>query len=849
MPLKQEEAESARDALAKAVYGKLFSWIVTQINTALIDKDTKLDDTGFLGILDIYGFENFERNSLEQLLINFTNEQLHQHFAIALFKTEQEIYKSEGIVWPGVEWEDNTACLEAISGKGGSIFNLLTEHSRLPKSSDASMTEGLLNEHRKSKHISPPKMGSKGGRGTGAGTKLTGKEAFVIAHFAGSVMYQTAGWLKKNTDSLHEDLSLCMSSSSAPILKDLFSVGSINAFTGGSKGGGKRAGFVADKYQKQLDDLMRTLRATSSHFVRCIKPNHHLAPDDFDGAYVMRQLQQMGMVHVVKARKQGFAHRYDFDTFIARYGYLREGVECDAAKLAPYLQTYLGSASPPAGTKTETVQLLGALAAADMFATDGWAVGTTKLFLKASHQQQLEVARESHLRRVITQTLTKAIADQDLASLDEAVARAVEIRLTGKLVEEAKALLATLREREKAFEALTEAMEMRDVAAVEAALKQAAAVRLEKDAKKGAQKVSDAKALLTQLKAQQVASNALAAALASKDVKKLRDALDAAQRSGLNSGQVTQAQRMLEGLKTKDALEKKLAAAAKGGSLAELTQLLAQAEEIGLSTEAARAAKRRHASLQESAQASSALQSASTARDEEALRAAIERASAAEQNQAAAEREKAAMSAELATAKELLAKLEAEHSTVLATPPRGGAAAARGLPTPSGPVSYVPGPPAGLPCEPLAARVARLQRGATFLKVAEGTFTRKKLDAKAVALSADRKSLTWDGGKKGHGLELSQARPAGCSRDCSRGCSRGCRRESAAEVQPGPSRRDAPRPSRRSSASRSGSRRSRCRSCTTHRPRRTWRRPAGSRCTPPRARTTLARATATRPRR
>ena len=144
--------------------------------------------------------------------------------------------------------------------------------------------------------------------------------------------------------------------------------------------------------------------------MRCIKPNHHLAPDDFDGAYVMRQLQQMGMVHVVKARKQGFAHRYDFDTFIARYGYLREGVECDAAKLAPYLQTYLGSASPPAGEKTETVQLLGALEAADMFATDGWAVGTTKLFLKASHQQQLEVARESHLRRIITQTLTKAIA-------------------------------------------------------------------------------------------------------------------------------------------------------------------------------------------------------------------------------------------------------------------------------------------------------------------------------------------------------------------------------------------------------------------------------------------------------
>ena len=68
-------------------------------------------DHSFLGILDIYGFENFERNSLEQLFINFTNEQLHQHFAISLFKTEEEIYAAEGIVWPGIEWEDNTECI------------------------------------------------------------------------------------------------------------------------------------------------------------------------------------------------------------------------------------------------------------------------------------------------------------------------------------------------------------------------------------------------------------------------------------------------------------------------------------------------------------------------------------------------------------------------------------------------------------------------------------------------------------------------------------------------------------------------------------------------------------------
>ena len=112
IPLKPEESKSSRDALGKAVYLKLFGWVVQQVNSALLDSKVQPSEHCFLGILDIYGFENFERNSLEQLFINFTNEQLHQHFAVSLFKTEQEIYAAEGIVWPGVEWEDNSECIE-----------------------------------------------------------------------------------------------------------------------------------------------------------------------------------------------------------------------------------------------------------------------------------------------------------------------------------------------------------------------------------------------------------------------------------------------------------------------------------------------------------------------------------------------------------------------------------------------------------------------------------------------------------------------------------------------------------------------------------------------------------------
>ena len=318
IPLKPEEARASRDALAKAVYGKLFGWVIGQVNNSLMDPSAKTTDAGFLGILDIYGFENFEKNSLEQLFINFANEQLHQHFAISLFKTEQEIYAREGVVCPIIEWDDNTECLDMIAGKSpNSIFNALAEHSRLPKSNDQEMTEKLLSENRKSKHIYPPKLTS-GGRG-GKGQRLTHKEAFVVTHFAGEVVYRTEGWLRKNTDSLHEDLQVCMSSSTSKILAKLFSVGTINAITGGARGGGKRAGYVAEKYARQLEDLMRTLRASHSHFVRCIKPNHQQEPNRFVNELVLSQLRNSGMVDAVRLLSAGYSTRLPFDTLVSQF--------------------------------------------------------------------------------------------------------------------------------------------------------------------------------------------------------------------------------------------------------------------------------------------------------------------------------------------------------------------------------------------------------------------------------------------------------------------------------------------------------------------------------------------------
>ncbi len=102
---------ACRPALGKNIYGKLFDWLVKQLNATMMSKTLR---TTIIGVLDIFGFEIFKTNSFEQLCINYCNEKLQQHFNTHVFKEEQKCYEAEGI-----DFGDVSGTPSVIVGWGG----------------------------------------------------------------------------------------------------------------------------------------------------------------------------------------------------------------------------------------------------------------------------------------------------------------------------------------------------------------------------------------------------------------------------------------------------------------------------------------------------------------------------------------------------------------------------------------------------------------------------------------------------------------------------------------------------------------------------------------------------------
>ncbi|KAL6426892.1 hypothetical protein ACFW04_009267 [Cataglyphis niger] len=364
-------------AMSKAMFDRLFKWLVKKCNETL---DTKQKRQHFIGVLDIAGFEIFDFNSFEQLCINFTNEKLQQFFNHHMFVLEQEEYTREGIEWAFIDFGmDLLACIDLIEKPMG-ILSILEEESMFPKATDKTFEEKLNNNHLgKSPNFlkpKPPKPGQQPAH-------------FAIGHYAGNVPYNITGWLEKNKDPLNDTVVDQFKKSNNKLLVEIFAdhpgqSGDAGGGGGGKGGRGKKGGgfsTVSSSYREQLNNLMTTLRATQPHFVRCIIPNEMKQPGVIDSHLVMHQLTCNGVLEGIRICRKGFPNRMVYPDFKLRYKILAPAA--------------VDKAKDPKSAASAILESTGLDA-------DLYRLGHTKVFFRAGVLGQMEELRDERLGKIVS---------------------------------------------------------------------------------------------------------------------------------------------------------------------------------------------------------------------------------------------------------------------------------------------------------------------------------------------------------------------------------------------------------------------------------------------------------------
>ncbi|XP_022917274.1 myosin heavy chain, muscle isoform X42 [Onthophagus taurus] len=361
-------------AMSKAMFDRLFKWLVKKCNETL---DTKQKRQHFIGVLDIAGFEIFDYNGFEQLCINFTNEKLQQFFNHHMFVLEQEEYTREGIVWQFIDFGmDLLACIELIEKPMG-ILSILEEESMFPKATDKTFEEKLNNNHLgKSPNFQKPKPPKPGQQAA----------HFAIGHYAGNVPYNITGWLEKNKDPLNDTVVDLYKKGTNALLVEIFADHAGQSGGGGdAKGGrGKKGGAfstVSSAYKEQLNNLMTTLRSTQPHFVRCIIPNELKQPGVIDSHLVMHQLTCNGVLEGIRICRKGFPNRMVYPDFKLRYKILAATDIKDGMTPEKASQVIL-----------EKIQL----------DSEQYRLGKTKVFFRAGVLGQMEELRDDRLGKIVT---------------------------------------------------------------------------------------------------------------------------------------------------------------------------------------------------------------------------------------------------------------------------------------------------------------------------------------------------------------------------------------------------------------------------------------------------------------
>lgn len=343
VPLNIVQATAVRDALAKAIYERLFEWIVARVNVSL---QARSAHQYTIGVLDIYGFEIFQENSFEQLCINYVNEKLQQIFIELTLKAEQEEYVREQIQWTPIKFFNNKVVCDLIEEKRPpGLFAALNDACATAHADSGAADNSFV--QRLGFLSSNPHFESRGSK-------------FLIRHYAGDVNYNVEGMTDKNKDSLLKDLlNLATGSGNQFISQTLFP----ERIDPNSK---KRPPTAGDKIKVSCNDLVTKLMQCHPSYIRTIKSNDNRSPSEFDEKRVLHQIQYLGLCENIRVRRAGFAYRTTFEKFLERFYLL-----CPATG---YAGDYIWNGD----AKTGSLEIL----EHNHIPQEEWQMGTTKVFIR-----------------------------------------------------------------------------------------------------------------------------------------------------------------------------------------------------------------------------------------------------------------------------------------------------------------------------------------------------------------------------------------------------------------------------------------------------------------------------------
>ena len=291
--LNEAEMAQTRNTIVMKIYENLFDGVVALINRKMNNSD--LIPAKQFNILDIFGFEVFEKNGFEQLCINFTNECIQTLFNKYVFEEEIKLLEEEGVAHESITFQSNRHILDFFQSKPSGFFAILDEKTLLDVKSDASLIVSLPKNVEVFRIV---------------------RDKIIVKHYADTVEYTTGDFYKKNVDRISADVAgfIGKITKSSPLF--------IKTKQPMNKRGSIGVSTISSQFRQKLSELMNELESSSLHFIRCIKPNDEHIPKKWDVEKVRNQLNYCGIMSALKIARQTLPIRMKKEQFDKKYGIL-----------------------------------------------------------------------------------------------------------------------------------------------------------------------------------------------------------------------------------------------------------------------------------------------------------------------------------------------------------------------------------------------------------------------------------------------------------------------------------------------------------------------------------------------